>query len=192
VAGGNVEMSQRIADVILGSLSKALPDTIPAASQGTMNNVTIGGIDPRNNKPFAYYETIGGGMGATCKSDGESAVHSHMTNTLNTPVEALEYAYPFMVNEYSIRRNTGGKGTHRGGDGIVREIRLLTDAEVTVLSERRTTAPYGLSGGGPGIKGKNIVNQKGKKEEKPGKFTASLSKGDILRIETPGGGGFGK
>ncbi len=192
VAGGNVEMSQRIADAVLGSLSKALPGIIPAAGQGTMNNVTIGGIDARKNKPFAYYETIGGGMGATAKSNGESAVHSHMTNTLNTPVEALEYAYPFMVNEYSIRRNTGGKGRHKGGDGIVREIQLLSDAEVTVLSERRATAPYGLSGGGSGNRGKNIVIQKGEKQEKPGKFTVSLSKGDILRIETPGGGGYGK
>ncbi len=192
VAGGNVEMSQRIADVVLGSLAKAIPDIIPAASQGTMNNVTIGGIDPKNNKPFAYYETIGGGMGATGRRDGESAVHSHMTNTLNTPVEALEYACPFMVNEYSIRKNTGGKGAHRGGNGIIREIQLLSDAEVTVLSERRITAPYGLAGGGPGTKGKNILIRKGKKEEKPGKFTVSLGKGDILRIETPGGGGYGE
>ena len=192
VAGGNVEMSQRIADVVLGSLAKAMPDIIPAASQGTMNNVTIGGIDPRNNNPFAYYETIGGGMGATGRRDGESAVHSHMTNTLNTPAEALEYAYPFMVTEYSIRQNTGGKGAHRGGNGIVREIQLLSDAEVTVLSERRTTAPYGLEGGGPGVAGKNIIIVKGKKEEKPGKFTVTLNKGDILRIETPGGGGFGE
>ncbi|MGD9161563.1 MAG: hydantoinase B/oxoprolinase family protein [Desulfobacteraceae bacterium] len=192
VAGGNVEMSQRIADVVLGSLSRAMPDIIPAAGQGTMNNVTIGGIDPRNKKPFAYYETIGGGMGATAKSDGESAVHSHMTNTLNTPVEALEYAYPFMVNKYSVRRDTGGKGLHKGGDGTVREIQLLSDAEVTVLSERRAIAPYGLAGGAPGIKGKNIVIRNRKKEEMPGKFTASLCKGDVLRIETPGGGGYGK
>jgi len=192
VAGGNVEMSQRIADVVLGSLSKAKLDIIPAASQGTMNNVTIGGIDHRYNKPFAYYETIGGGMGATGNSDGESAVHSHMTNTLNTPIEALEYEYPFMVKEYSIRKNTGGKGVQKGGDGIVREIQLLSDAEVTVLSERRITAPYGLSGGEPGIKGKNIIYRNGIKEEKPGKFTVSLRKGDALRIETPGGGGYGK
>lgn len=192
VAGGNVEMSQRIADVVLGSLSGALPDIIPAASQGTMNNVTIGGIDPRYNRPFAYYETIGGGMGAVKNNDGESAVHSHMTNTLNTPVEALEYAYPFMVNEYSVRRRTGGKGKHRGGDGIVREIQLMSDAEVTVISERRANAPYGLCGGASGIKGKNIIIRKGKKEKKPGKFSMLLGKGDILRIESPGGGGFGE
>lgn len=191
VAGGNVEMSQRIVDVVLGALSEALPEKIPAASQGTMNNVTIGGIDPRPNKPFAYYETIGGGMGATAKCDGESAVHCHMTNTMNTPVEALEYSYPFLVNDYSIRRGTGGKGSHHGGDGIVREIKLLTDAEITVLSERRKVPPYGLFGGGPGTVGKNVIIRNGKREEKPGKFYASVKKGDILRIETPGGGGYG-
>ena len=191
VAGGNVEMSQRIVDVVLGALSKALPRGIPAASQGTMNNVTVGGQDPRTGTPFAYYETIGGGMGATDTSDGESAVHSHMTNTLNTPVEALEYSYPFLVNEYSIRRGTGGGGRHRGGDGLVREIRLLADAEVTVLSERRSIPPYGLSGGDPGTVGKNLVIRNGIKEPMPGKFSSSLKKGDILRIETPGGGGFG-
>lgn len=192
VAGGNVETSQRIADVVLGALSRAVPGIIPAASQGTMNNVTIGGIDPGSNKPFAYYETIGGGMGATSAADGESAVHSHMTNTLNTPVEALEYSYPFLVREYSIRENTGGKGIHRGGNGIVREVQLFSDAEVTVLSERRSTSPYGLAGGNSGIRGKNILIQNGEIKEKPGKFTVLLSKGDILRIETPGGGGYGR
>ncbi len=192
VAGGNVEMSQRIADVVLGSLARAVPEIIPAASQGTMNNVTIGGIDSGDKKPFAYYETIGGGMGAAAGNDGESAVHSHMTNTLNTPVEALEYAYPFIVNEYSIRRGTGGDGAHKGGDGILREIQILSDAEVTVLSERRKTAPYGLKGGSPGTPGKNIVIKKDKIEEKPGKFTTVLKKNDILRIETPGGGGYGE
>jgi len=191
-AGGNVETSQRIVDVILGALSDALPQLIPAASQGTMNNVTIGGIDPRNGKPFAYYETIGGGMGAATTFDGEGAVHSHMTNTLNTPIEALEYSYPFLVTEYSIRRGTGGKGLHRGGDGIVREIQLLSDADVTVLSERRKFPPYGLFGGESGTMGKNVIIRGGKGEKKPGKFAVSLKKGDILRIETPGGGGYGK
>ncbi|MCP4575610.1 MAG: hydantoinase B/oxoprolinase family protein [Deltaproteobacteria bacterium] len=192
VAGGNVELSQRIVDVVLGALAGALPQGVPAASQGTMNNVTIGGIDPRKDTPFAYYETIGGGMGATAKDDGESAVHSHMTNTLNTPIEAMEYNYPFLVNEYAICRSTGGKGLHRGGDGISREIKLLADAEVTVLSERRILPPYGLFGGEPGARGKNIIIRKGKEEEKPGKFSISLRKGDVLRIETPGGGGYGK
>lgn len=192
VAGGNVEMSQRVVDVVLGAFSKAMPQKIPAASQGTMNNVTIGGLDPRKGRPFAYYETIGGGMGASAKCDGESAVHCHMTNTLNTPIEALEYSYPFLVTEYSIRRGTGGQGRHRGGDGIVREIELLSDADVTVLSERRKIAPYGLLGGAPGTVGKNILIRKGETIEKGSKFSATLEKGDRLRIETPGGGGYGK
>ncbi|MGB6011269.1 MAG: hydantoinase B/oxoprolinase family protein, partial [Desulfobacterales bacterium] len=126
VAGGNVELSQRIVDVVMGALSGAIPETTPAASQGTMNNVTVGGMDPRKGQPFAYYETIGGGMGASAGCNGESAVHCHMTNTLNTPVEALEYSYPFLVTEYSVRRGTGGNGRYIGGDGIVREIELLS------------------------------------------------------------------
>jgi len=156
-----------------------------------MNNVTIGGIDPRNGQPFAYYETVGGGMGATAHSHGESAVHCHMTNTLNTPVEALEYSYPFLVTEYSIRRGTGGKGRYRGGDGIVREIRLLADSEVTVLSERRHIPPYGLFGGSPGAVGRNIIVRDGRRQDMGGKFSVSLKRGDIIRIETPGGGGYG-
>ena len=191
VAGGNVETSQRIVDTVLGALAKALPDKIPAASQGTMNNVTIGGYDPHQNRPFAYYETLGGGMGASANGSGESAIHSHMTNTLNTPVEALEYAYPFMVTKYCIRRETGGRGRHTGGDGLVREIKLLADAEVTVLSERRVRGPYGLQGGDPGTPGKNIVRQDGRIKEMPGKFHTHLSRGDSVRIETPGGGGYG-
>jgi N-methylhydantoinase B len=190
VAGGNVETSQRIVDVILGALAQALPEKIPAASQGTMNNVSIGGIDPRNGRPFAYYETIGGGMGATADGDGESGVHSHMTNTLNTPIEALEYSYPFLVTEYSIRRGTGGKGLHKGGDGIAREILLQSSAEITVLSERRKLAPYGLHGGKPGAGGKNIFIRGRKSIKMPGKFSTSLKKNDIVRIETPGGGGY--
>jgi len=191
VAGGNVETSQRIVDVILGALAKALPERIPAASQGTMNNVTIGGVDDRNGKPFAYYETLGGGMGARASGPGESAVHSHMTNTLNTPVEALEYSYPFLVTRYGVRRHTGGAGAHRGGDGITREIELLSRAEITVLSERRSIPPYGLQGGEPGKKGRNAVIRDGNLEERPGKFSEILKKGDRILIETPGGGGFG-
>jgi N-methylhydantoinase B len=192
VAGGNVETSQRIVDTVLGALFQALPDEIPAASQGTMNNITIGGIDERNSEPFAYYETLGGGMGATAKGHGESAVHSHMTNTLNTPIEALEYAYPLLVTEYSIRKGSGGDGMFHGGDGIVREIRLLSDAELTVLSERRKTPPYGQAGGKAGMVGKNMVIKEGVASERPGKFYEQLKKGDILRIETPGGGGYGR
>jgi len=191
VAGGNVETSQRIVDVVLGALSQALPEEIPAASQGTMNNITIGGIDERNGQAFAYYETLGGGMGASTKGPGESAVHSHMTNTLNTPIEALEYSYPFLVTEYAVRRGSGGAGRFPGGDGIVREIKLLSDAEVTVLSERRKTSPYGQSGGKPGQEGKNILIKGGVKSERPSKFSEPLKKGDTLRVETPGGGGYG-
>lgn len=192
VAGGNVETSQRIVDTLLGALSQALPETIPAASQGTMNNITIGGNDPATGRPFAYYETIGGGMGATSRSHGASAVQSHMTNTLNTPVEALEYSYPLRVQEYSIRKGSGGQGAFRGGDGIVREIKLLADAEVTMLSERRKQGPYGLFGGRPGKTGSNTLIREGVIEEKPGKFSVRLKKNDVIRIETPGGGGFGK
>ncbi|MGB7913331.1 MAG: hydantoinase B/oxoprolinase family protein [Desulfobaccales bacterium] len=192
VAGGNVETSQRIVDVLLGALAAALPDIIPAASQGTMNNVAIGGVDPRTGNPFAYYETLGGGCGATAGNHGESAMHSHMTSTLNTPIEALEFAYPLQVTEYSIRKGSGGKGRFDGGDGLVREIRLLSDAEVTVLSERRTNAPYGLAGGAPGQPGKNTLIKKGQTQVMPGKFSVRLLAGDLVRIETPGGGGYGR
>jgi len=192
VSAGNVETSQRIVDVVLGALSKALPEFIPSASQGSMNNITIGGKDPDTNKEFTYYETIGGGMGAFAGGDGESAIQSHMTNTLNTPIEALEYAYPFMVTQYSVRKNSGGEGLFRGGDGIIREIKLLTDAEVTVISERRRIPPYGLFGGKPGEVGRNyIITEKGK-ILKEGKFSVKMKKGDRIRIETPGGGGYGK
>lgn len=191
VAGGNVETSQRVVDTVLGALEKALPGQIPAASQGTMNNLTVGGMDQRTHTPFAYYETLGGGMGATATSHGESAVHSHMTNTLNTPVEALEYSYPFLVTEYSIRRDSGGRGRFSGGDGMVREMRMLSDAEMTVLSERRVHPPHGIDGGAPGGCGRNYIIRNGKKEIMPGKFHAELKKGDTLGIETPGGGGYG-
>ncbi|HCR12708.1 MAG TPA: hydantoinase B/oxoprolinase family protein, partial [Solidesulfovibrio sp.] len=141
VAGGNVETSQRIVDVILAALAKALPERIPAASQGTMNNVAMGGFDPRTKKPFTYYETLAGGAGADRDGDGQSAVHSHMTNTRNTPVEALEYAYPLRVTRYAVRRNSGGPGGHVGGDGLVREVEALASMEATVLSERRLRGP---------------------------------------------------
>src|SRR5262249_25525477 len=147
VCGGNVETSTRIVDVLYKCLSKALPNVVPAASQGTMNNFTFGGVDPRTNQPVAYYETVSGGMGSRPAMDGISGVHTHMTNSMNTPVEALEYAYPVRVARYSLRRGSGGAGKHRGGDGVVREVRFLTKAQVTVLSERRKFPPYGLNGG---------------------------------------------
>src|SRR3989442_2918558 len=144
VCGGNVETSQRIVDVLYKCLADALPDRIPAASQGTMNNFTFGGIDPRTNRPVAYYETVSGGMGARPTMDGLSGVHTHMTNSMNTPIEALEHAYPVRLLRYSLRRHSGGRGKWRGGDGVIREIRFLTKAQVTLLSDRRKFGPYGL------------------------------------------------
>jgi len=193
VAGGNVETSQRIVDVLLKALSQALPDRIPAAASGTMNNLTIGGMDPRTREPFAYYETIAGGMGARPCKAGVSGVHTHMTNSLNTPAEALEYAYPLRVRTYSLRPDSGGAGKHRGGDGIVREIEVLADAEVTLLADRRTRGPYGLNGGADGAPGKaTITRNDGSTQTLPGKFNVRLRKGERIRIETPGGGGWGK
>ena len=192
VAGGNVETSQRIVDVLLKALAPALPDRIPAAASGTMNNLTIGGIDPRTGEPFAYYETIAGAMGARPSKDGVSGVHTHMTNSLNTPVEALEYAYPFRVREYSIRRGSGGEGKCRGGDGVVRDIEVLTDSEVTILADRRNTMPYPLNGGHPGQPGRTAIIRDGVAELLPGKTSVRLNKGDRIRIESPGGGGWGR
>jgi N-methylhydantoinase B len=193
VCGGNVETSQRIVDLLYKCLAKALPGRIPAASQGTMNNLTFGAVDPRSGQPVAYYETVSGGMGARSGMDGISGVHTHMTNSMNTPVEAFETAYPARIVRYTLRRGSGGKGKYRGGDGIVREIRFLTKAQVTVLSDRRKFAPYGLEGGKPGKRGRNrILRANGAVEDRPGKFAASLGAGDVLSIETPGGGGWGE
>ncbi|HEV2136699.1 MAG TPA: hydantoinase B/oxoprolinase family protein [Terracidiphilus sp.] len=191
VAGGNVETSQRIVDVLLRALASALPDRIPAASSGTMNNLTIGGIDPRSGQPYTYYETIAGGLGASPSGSGAGGHHAHMTNSLNTPVEALEYAYPFRVARYALRQESGGRGRHRGGDGIVREIELLGDAQVTLLSDRRRTAPWGLAGGADGTPGKSTLIQNGIEETLPGKCTRTLRSGSRLRVESPGGGGWG-
>ncbi|HUT04076.1 MAG TPA: hydantoinase B/oxoprolinase family protein [bacterium] len=192
VSAGNVETSQRIVDVVLGALSKAIPETIPAAGCGTMNNVTLGGTDPRTGDYFAYYETIGGGMGASARMDGQSAVHTHMTNTMNTPVEALERAFPLRVRRYSVRRGSGGGGRHSGGDGIVREIESLCVGSASIISERRKFAPYGLHGGEPGERGRNTLMREGETEALPSKCNIAIRPGDVLRIETPGGGGFGR
>jgi len=192
VAGGNVETAQRIVDVLLRALAKALPDKIPAASSGTMNNLTIGGIDPRSGQPFAYYETLTGGMGARPTKAGVSGVHTHMTNSLNTPAEALEYAYPLRVRRYSLRRNSGGAGKYPGGDGVVREIEVLADADVTLLSERRTRGPWGLAGGSEGKPGEAYSVKNGKAEKLSGKFSMRLKKGERIRIESPGAGGWSR
>jgi N-methylhydantoinase B len=191
VAGGNVETSQRVVDVVLGALALALPDRIPAASLGTMNNLTIGGHDPGRNSPFAYYETVGGGAGAGPAGNGLSGVHVHMTNTLNTPVEALEYSYPLRVRRYALRRGSGGAGQHRGGDGLVREIEFLCPAAVIILSDRRQTAPYGLQEGEPGKPGRNLLIHEGEERELPGKAEIQVTPGDVLSLRTPGGGGWG-
>jgi N-methylhydantoinase B/oxoprolinase/acetone carboxylase alpha subunit len=196
VAGGNVECSQRITDVVLGALAKALPDRIPAASQGTMNNITLGGTDTREGPTFghafAYYETAGGGMGAGNGSDGLSGVHTHMSNTRNTPVEALEQALPIRILTYALRRGSGGAGAYRGGDGLVREYEMLSPATVTLLTDRRESQPYGAQGGEPGASGRNLlVRADGSTEVLPAKVRLELQVGDRIRMETPGGGGYG-
>ena len=192
VAGGNVETSQRIVDTLFRALAQALPAIIPAASQGTMNNLTIGGIDPRTGAEFAYYETVAGGMGARPRQDGMSAVHTHMTNSLNTPAEALEYAYPLRVRVYSIRKHSGGRGARRGGDGVIREIETLCEARMSLLADRRRIAPYGLAGGEDGKTGRASVLKNGRTRRLASKGSWQLEAGDRVRIETPGGGGHGR
>jgi N-methylhydantoinase B len=189
VAGGNVETSQRIVDTLLLALSECA--TVPAASQGTMNNVTIGGTDPRTGKAFAYYETVAGGMGARAGLDGISAVHTHMTNSLNTPAEALEYDYPLRVRKYAVREGSGGKGAFSGGDGVLRELEVLADARLSILSDRRVTRPYGLNGGKPGSPGVNMLVRNGEENPLAGKGSIRVRAGDRVCIATPGGGGYG-
>ena len=191
-AGGNVETSQRIVDVVLGALAKAIPDRIPAASQGTMNNVAFGGRDPARGRAFAYYETIGGGMGASALGDGLSGIHTHMTNSLNTPVEALENYLPLRIRRYGLRRGSGGTGRHRGGEGIIREYEFLAPAMLTIMSERRRFAPYGLRGGSPGRRGRNVLLSRGRPTELGSKVNIKVRAGDVLIVETPGGGGYGR
>jgi N-methylhydantoinase B/oxoprolinase/acetone carboxylase alpha subunit len=192
VAGGNVETSQRITDVVIGALARAIPDRMQAASQGTMSNVTLGGVNPATGRPFAYYETLGGGMGARWGLPGLDGVHTHMSNTRNTPIEAIERYLPIRIRQYRLRQGSGGAGAWRGGDGLVREYELLTEAQVTVLSDRRIHAPYGAEGGEPGETGRNVLIRGEREEPMPGKFSRLLQAGDRLRIETPGGGGYGR
>jgi N-methylhydantoinase B len=193
VAGANVETSQRIVDVLMRALAKAAPERVPAASAGTMSNLAVGGVDVRTGEAYTYYETAAGGMGARPGLDGISGVQTHMTNSLNTPIEVLEYAYPFRAKRYAYRDGSGGEGKFRGGDGLVREIELLADAEMTLLAERRRFKPYGLAGGADGAAGRAFVTRAatGEIETLPGKCSRKLKKGDVLRIETPGGGGWG-
>ena len=193
VAGGNVETSQRIVDTILRALAQAAPDRIPAASAGTMSNLTIGGVDSRTRIPFTYYETIAGGMGGGPFREGTSGVHTHMTNSLNTPIEALEFAYPLRMTRYAYRSGSGGSGMLRGGDGLIREFELLTDSQVTLLCDRQTSSPYGLGGGSAGASGRVEAQLPGELASSPlaAKSSQYLPTGTILRIETPGGGGWG-
>lgn len=192
VAGGNVETSQRITDVVLGALGKAQPERWPAASQGTMNNVTLGGTDPRTGRRFAYYETMGGGMGGRKGMAGLSGVHVHMSNTRNTPAEAIEHYLPVRIRQYGLRQGSGGAGAARGGEGLVREYEMLTETSVTLLTDRRRLAPYGVLGGGPGGIGRNTLIRDGVETSLPGKVQMTLKAGDRLRVETPGGGGYGR
>ena len=194
VSAGNVETSQRIVDTVLGALSRALPGRVPAASYGTMNNLLIGGADPRRGRPFAYYETLGGGHGAGPAGDGESAMQAHMTNTRNTPVESLEHAYPLRVRSARIRRGSGGRGRANGGDGIERAIELLAPARVTVIADRRVIAPWGGAGGKPGARGQTRVRRRPRAVEQnmPGKFVIDLDSGAVITLRSPGGGGWGR
>jgi N-methylhydantoinase B len=191
VAAGNVETSQRVVDTLWGAIAKALPTEVPAASQGTMNNLVIGGTDPRTDSPYTYYETIAGGSGAGPRRSGASAIHVAMTNTLNTPVEAQELAYPMRARRYSLRRGSGGDGLHCGGEGVVREIEMLAPATVTIVAERRRINPWGLQGGTGGRTGRDLIRKNGRWRAVAGKGAHELNTGDIVRIATPGGGGWG-
>jgi N-methylhydantoinase B len=186
VAAGNVETSTRIVDVVMGALAQAIPAKIPAASHGSMNNLAMGFIGDAQQPAWDYYETIGGGMGAGMHSNGLSGVQTHMTNTLNTPVEALEMTYPLRIKQYAIRRHSSGGGDHHGGEGLVREYEFLYAAQVTLLTERRRHPPWGLHGGEPGATGENLLNGKAL----PAKVALHVNAGDCLLIKTPGGGGF--
>jgi N-methylhydantoinase B len=190
VAAGNVETSTRVVDVIMGALAKAVPDLIPAASHGSMNNLAMGARTHvhGHDKQWDYYETIGGGMGAGPVYNGLNAVQTHMTNTLNTPVEVIEVNYPLRVCRYGVRYGSGGRGEHCGGDGVIREFQFLRAATVTLLTERRRAQPWGLNGGEAGASGENALNG----ESIPGKISLQVKAGDTLTVKTPGGGGWGK
>ncbi len=192
VAGGNVETSQRIVDVLFRALAKAAPDRIPAASSGSMSNLTVGGYDRFRARHFSYYETVAGGAGAAPGHPGASGIHTHMTNTLNTPIEALEAYYPMRVTEYRLRRGSGGAGRARGGDGLIREIECLVDSSASLLTDRRKLAPWGLNGGGDAKPGANFLVRGGRRIRLPAKTNFNARAGDRIRIETPGGGGWGR
>jgi len=192
VAGGNVETSTRIVDVTLKAFSRIIPERVCAACQGTMNNVTIGGVDPRTGKYFTYYETIAGGFGARYNRDGVDGIHSHMTNTLNTPVEALEAAYPLRVRRYELMRGSGGRGRFRGGLGIRRETEVLAEGStISLMGERQRRGPWGLFGGDPGSPGEYGIVRENRITSLSSKTTFSADSGYVLTVTTPGGGGYG-
>jgi len=188
VAAGNVETSTRVVDVVLGALALAIPEKIPAASHGSMNNLAMGSQGAKDRPAWDYYETIGGGMGASSVAEGLDAVQTHMTNTLNTPIESLEMTFPIRINRFQVRRGSGGNGLHKGGSGIVREFEFLHAATATLLTERRSHMPWGLQGADSGKSGQNLLNNRIIKA----KENFELKPGDILRIETAGGGGWGR
>jgi len=190
---GNTETTQRIADTVLKVCAQFAPDRVPAASQGTMNTIAIGGRDPRDGRPYSYIETIGGGQGGRPMGPGDDGIQCNMTNTMNTPVEALEITYPLRVERYELRDGSSGQGRHRGGNGLVRAIRVLDhEARVSLQCERRRFAPYGLHGGADGKPGRNlVVRRDAAVEEVPGKASLSLGDRDVIVVETPGGGGWG-
>ena len=192
VVGGNVETSQRIVDVVFGALAEAIPETIQAASAGTMSNLAFGSPqDTPSDASYAYYETIAGGMGGRSGADGANAVHTHMTNTLNTPVEAMERELPVMVESYSVRKGSGGAGRFPGGDGIIRQYRFLEDSHVSLITERREKRPWGARGGEDGKSGRNTLVSGGEEKKLPAKCSVAVKAGEAVRIETPGGGGWG-
>jgi N-methylhydantoinase B len=186
VAGGNVETSQRLVDVCLQALRRALPQQVPACSAGTMSNLSLGGAG------FAFYETLPGGAGASVHTPGASAIQTHMTNTRNTPVEELELRFPVRVLALSVRRGFGGRGHHRGGDGLIKELTVLEDSTLTLFADRHEVSPPGEDGGGPGKTGRARVWQDGHARRLPAKATVQLRPGDVVRVETPGGGGWGR
>jgi N-methylhydantoinase B len=193
VCAGNTETSQRVSDTVLKAFAQLAPSRIPAASQGTMNLIGVGGIDPRSGRPYTYIETIAGGQGGRPGGDGMDGVQCNMTNTMNTPVEALEIAYPLRVERYELREGSGGAGRHRGGHGVVRTLTVVGhEARVSLQSDRRRFAPYGLRGGGNGTPGRNWVRHRDSKvSEVPGKISLTLRAGETVGVETPGGGGWG-
>jgi len=193
VCAGNTETTQRVVDVVLRAFASLAPERVPAASQGTMNLIGIGGRDPRNGRPYTYVETIGGGQGGRPMGPGQDGIQCNMTNTMNTPIEALEVTYPLRIERYELREGSGGAGRHPGGHGIVRAIRILGhEARVSLQSDRRRLAPYGLRGGGDGLPGRNyVIDKSGTRHPQPGKVTLTLNDQEVVVVETPGGGGWG-